>query len=153
MTVAAPLAARARAAYDDDLYSWAMEQAALLRAGDLSALDRENLAEEIESLARTEFNRLVSFYRLILLHMLKWEYQPNHRSRSWAISIATHRLHAAEVVKDNPGLRPRLDEAAERAYRHARIEAIAETGLAEAAFPAQSPFTRDEMMSRPYSFE
>jgi hypothetical protein len=153
MTAAPTLAAPRCAAYDDDFYTWTVQQAALLRAGDLSALDRENLAEEIESLGRSEFNRLASFYRLVLLHMLKWEHQPNLRSRSWAISIAAHRQHAIEVIADNPGLKPRLDEALERAYRHARLEAIAETGLPASAFPEALPFTRDETMSRPYSFE
>lgn len=143
----------ARTLYEADLYTWAIEQAALLRAGDLSALDRDNLAEEIECLGRSEFNRLASFYRLVLLHMLRWEHQPNLRSGRWAISIAVYRQHVAEVIADNPGLKPRLDEALERAYRYARLEAIAETGLPGSAFPETLPFTRDETMSRPYSFE
>ncbi|NGM35834.1 DUF29 domain-containing protein [Methylobacterium sp. DB0501] len=140
-------------AYADDIYGWAMEQAAALRAGNLSALDRENLAEEIESLGRSEFNRLVSFYALIQLHILKWQCQPGHRSASWAISIATHRQHVVEVIGDNPSLKPRLDEAFERAYRQARLDAMRETGLAAATFPATCPFTRDEAMSRPFLYE
>jgi Domain of unknown function DUF29 len=144
---------RPATAYDDDLYGWAMEQAAALRAGDLSALDRENLAEEIESLGRSEFNRLVSFYALIQLHMLKWQFQPGHRSTSWAISIATHRQHVLEIVGDNPSLTPRLDEAFDRAYRQVRLDTLRETGLAAATFPATCPFTRDEAMSRPFLYE
>ncbi|MEH3147653.1 MAG: DUF29 domain-containing protein [Methylobacterium frigidaeris] len=140
-------------AHADDLYTWAMEQAALLRAGDLSALDRENLAEEIESLGASEFDRLVSFYALIQLHILEWDHQPNHRSASWAISIATHRQHALDVVSENPGLKRRCDEAFEKAYRGARLEAIRETGLADATFPATCPFTRDAAMTRPFRYE
>ncbi|WP_298957418.1 DUF29 domain-containing protein [uncultured Methylobacterium sp.] len=142
-----------RTAYSDDLYTWAMEQAALLRAGDLSALDRENLAEEIESVGRSEYNRLVSFYALIQLHILKWDHQPNHRSASWAISIATHRQHALEVLAENPGLKPRCDEAFAKAYRGARLDAIRETGLADATFPATCPVTRDAAMTRPFRYE
>ncbi|WP_407522236.1 DUF29 domain-containing protein [Methylobacterium oryzisoli] len=153
MTAATTLAAPRRAAYDDDFYTWTMQQAALLRAGDLTALDRENLAEEIECLGRGEFTRLSSFYRLVLLHMLKWEHQPNLRSRSWAVSITIHRKHAAAVIAANPGLKPRIDEALASAYEYARLEAIAETGLSAATFPETNPFTRDETMSRPYSFE
>jgi uncharacterized protein DUF29 len=142
-----------RATYDRDFYTWTVEQAALIRAGRFGEVDRENVAEEIETLGRSEFSRLVSFYRLILLHMLKWEHQPNLRSRSWANSIALHRAHAAEVLEDNPGLAPRLEEAFARAYRLARLEAIGETGLSETAFPAARPFTREEMLSRPYAFD
>lgn len=142
-----------RAAYDRDFYGWTMEQAAYIRAGRFAEVDCEKVAEEVETLGRSEFSRLVSFYRLILLHMLKWEHQPNLRSRSWAISIALHRAHAADVLDDNPSLAPRLDEALARAYRLARLEAIRETGLSATAFPAACPFTREETLARPYAFD
>ncbi len=64
-------------AYDDDFYGWTIEQAAALRAGHLSALDRDNLAEEIESLGRSELSSLVSAWRVVLLHMLKFDHQPS----------------------------------------------------------------------------
>ena len=139
--------------YETDFYTWTQQQGALLRAGRFDAVDRDNLAEEIESLGRSEYDRLVSFYRLILLHMLKWEHQPNHRSRSWAISIDIHRAHAEDVLRENPGLKSRADEAFERAYRVARLEAVAETGLSKSVFPERCPFTRDEMVTRPYVFD
>lgn len=137
-------------AYDRDFYGWALQQAALLRAGRLEEADLENVAEEIESLGRSEFDRLVSFYRLILLHMLKWERQPNLRSRSWAISIELHRHHANQVLHDNPSLKPRLEEAFRRAYKTARLEAMRETGLPRTVFPEACPFTWDEMLTRHY---
>ncbi|MCF4127379.1 DUF29 domain-containing protein [Methylobacterium sp. SyP6R] len=140
-------------AYADDIYGWAMEQAAALRTGNLSVLDRENLAEEIESLGRSEFNRLVSFYALVQLHMLKWHHQPSHRCASWAVSISTHRKHVSLTIADNPSLKSRLDEAFERAYLQARHDAIRETGFAPAIFPIDCPFTRDEAMSLPFLYE
>ena len=140
-------------AYDRDFYGWTLEQAAHIRAGRFAEVDCAKVAEEIETLGHSEFSRLVSFYRLILLHMLKWEHQPNLRSRSWAISIALHRAHAADVLDDNPSLAPRLDEALARAYRLARLEAIRETGLSATAFPAACPFTRDEMLARAYAID
>jgi hypothetical protein len=147
-------AVEARAAsYEADFYSWAQQQGALLRAGRVDALDRENLAEEIESLGRNEFDKLVSFYRLVLLHMLKWDKQPERRSRSWAISIANHRDSAVEVLADNPGLKPRSDNALSRAYRKARLEAADETGLPISTFPDACPYTFDEVIGRPVPFE
>ena len=142
-----------RAAYDRDFYTWTLEQAALIREGRFAEVDRENVAEEIESLGRSEFSRLVSFYSLIQLHMLKWEHQPNLRSRSWANSIELHRMHAAEALEDYPGLKSRVDEAVVRAYRAARLEAIRETGLSKKVFPETCPFTLDEMLMRPYDFD
>jgi len=141
------------ASYDGDFYTWTQEQGVLLRAGRLDAVDRENIAEEIESLGRNEFDKLVSFYAFIMLHMLKWEHQPNLRSRSWAISIDRNRDHAAGVLEGNPGLKPRLDEAAKLAYRRARRDAVAETGLRKATFAESCPFTLDEVLTRPYDFE
>ena len=143
----------APARYKNDFYGWALEQGALLRAGRLDAVDVENLAEEIEALGRNELDRLRSFYRLILLHMLKWEHQPNLRSRSWAASIAVHRIHVEQVLEDNPSLRSRRGQALAGAYRLARAEAVRETGLAAATFPEICPFTLDEVMTRSYAIE
>ncbi|AWN36722.1 DUF29 domain-containing protein [Methylobacterium radiodurans] len=137
-------------AYEDDFYTWTQEQGARLRAGDFAGLDLENLAEEIETLGRTEFNSLVSAWRVILLHMLKWDHQPERRTRSWAISIRTHRNRAADVLKDNPGLKSRLTDSLVRAYRDARDEASGETGLPIRVFPTACPYTREEMLARPF---
>ena len=142
-----------KASYEGDFYTWTQEQGSFLRARRFDAIDWENIAEEIETLGRDEFRKLVSFYRLILIHTLKWEHQPNLRSRSWANSILIHREHASEVVEDNPGLRPRRDEALQRAYRGARLDAIQETGLRSSAFPDRCPYTLDEVLTRPYEFE
>lgn len=146
-------ASHARAAYDRDLYNWALEQGALLRARRFDEVDIENVAEEIESLARTEFDKLVSFLRLTIMHMLKWEYQPSRRTRSWAISIANHRESADEILADNPGLKSRIGEALERAYPKARRDAADETELPFATFPESCPYSLSEIMTRPHPFE
>lgn len=147
----APPDAPARAEYERDFYSWLMEQARHVREGRWDALDRENLAEEIESLGREQFNKLEGALRVLLLHMLKWDHQPSKRSRSWAISIRQQRLELDDVLADNPGLRPRIDEATARAYRKARLAAVKETGLAEKRFPTACPYSFDEMASREFS--
>jgi hypothetical protein len=127
------------ASYDGDFYTWTQEQGALLRAGRLDAIDRENIAEEIESLGRNEFDKLVSFYALIMLHMLKWEHQPNLRSRSWAISIDRHRDHAAEVLEANPGLKPRLDEAARLATGEPGVMPLPKPACERRPLPSPAP--------------
>jgi hypothetical protein len=139
-----------RAEYERDLYSWSREQARLVREGRWDLVDRENVAEEIESLGRTEFNKLESALRVLLMHMLKWDHQPERRSRSWALTIDTQRLEIADVLGDNPGLRPRIGEAVTRAYRKARNEAATETGLERDLFPEQCPYSWADVTSRSF---
>jgi hypothetical protein len=139
------------AEYERDFYSWLREQARHLRAGRFQALDRDNLAEEIESLGREQFNKLVSALRVLMVHMLKWDHQPSLGSRSWVLSVQEQRLEIADVLSDNPGLKPRIDEAIARAYRRARIEAAKETGLDETTFPATCPYSPDDIMTRVFS--
>lgn len=143
-----PPADPARADYERDFYSWLMEQARFVREGRWSAIDRDNLAEEIESLGREQFNKLESALRVLLLHLLKWDRQPERRSRSWELSIATQRVEVEDVLSDNPGLKPRVPEAIARAYRKARLDAAKETGLDDAEFPRTCPYAFDEAMKR-----
>lgn len=139
----------AKPIYEGDLYAWALSQGELLRAGRLDEVDRENLAEEIEALARSQFDKLVSFVRLVVLHMLKCDHQPHALSRSWLISIATHRHHLEDVLVDNPSLKARWDEAVERAYKTARLEAANEIGAKVASLPKLCPYSADEIRHRP----
>ncbi len=138
------------AEYERDFYSWLTEQARLLREGRLDALDCDNLAEEIEALGRGEFNKLVSALRVVMMHMLKWDHQPVARSRSWLLSIQEQRLEIADVLADNPGLKPRIAEAIARAYRRARLEAAKETGLDEDTFPTTCPYSFDDVTKRSF---
>jgi hypothetical protein len=122
-----------------------------VRAGRWEAVDRDNVAEEIESLGREQFNKLESALRVLMLHMLKWDHQPAARSRSWVLSIETQRLEVADILSDNPGLKPRVAEAVARGYRKARIEAAKETGLEKTAFPEACPYSFDDIASRTFS--
>jgi hypothetical protein len=146
----APPEAPVSASYERDLYSWAQEQARLLREGRYDAIDTENIAEEIEALGREQFNKLESACRVLLLHFLKWDHQPDRRTRSWVLSIEAQRLELEDVLGDNPGLKPRIAEAMARAYRKARIDAAKETGLETDRFPQACPYGFDDLTSRPF---
>ena len=144
----APADARDGARYDRDLYSWAVEQAALLRAGRLAEVDALNLAEEIDDVGNEQYDKLESALRLILLHLLKWDRQPERRSRSWQLSIAVQRRHVLRVLRKNPGLKAVVDEAVTEAYEIARLEAAAQTLLEEDIFPVECPYSWNEIMDR-----
>jgi hypothetical protein len=141
----------AGAGYDRDFYTWSLEQARLVREGRWDAVDRDNVAEEIESLGREQFNKLASALRVLMLHMLKWDHQPKLRSRSWALSIETQRLELADIIADNPGLRPRIPDAIARGYRKARLEAARESALDENEFPTTCPYGWDDIVSRTFA--
>ena len=132
--------------YERDFYAWANEQAALLRAGRLSEADIENIAEEIESMGRSEKRELVNRLTVLLTHLLKWQVQPERRGNSWRLTIVEQRLRLAEHLKDNPSLKTALPDAFASAYRLALLGAQQETDLPEDAFPAASPWTINEAM-------
>jgi hypothetical protein len=136
----------APADYTDDFYNWCLEQAAHLRAARMEALDLENLAEEIESLGNEQPHALRSAYRVLLVHLLKWRYQPKRRTRSWAGTIVRERGNAVDRQKGNRGLLQHRHRLFEEAYARARREAAAETGLALATFPVECPFTFDQAL-------
>lgn len=127
--------------YERDFHAWAVEQAALLRSGDLAAADVANIAEEIASLGRSEKRELVSRLTILLLHLLKWRHQPERRGASWEASILVQRDDVADHLRDNPSLRASLDQAMADAYRKAALLAAAETGLGRAAFPPDCPWS------------
>ncbi|HLB99535.1 MAG TPA: DUF29 domain-containing protein, partial [Acetobacteraceae bacterium] len=91
--------------YDRDFYAWANEQAALLRAGRLAEADLENIAEEIESMGRSEKRELNSRLRVLLMHLLKWRHQPMLRSKRWSNTIAAQRDDIVDHLADNPSLK------------------------------------------------
>ncbi len=132
--------------YDRDFYAWANEQAALLREGKLKEADIEHIAEEIESMGKTEKRELVSRLTVLLLHLLKWRFQPSLRGRSWRATIRVQRRDLSDLMNDNPSLKPLLPEIIERAHGNAVIEAEAETDLPESTFPAVCPWSFEQMM-------
>lgn len=132
--------------YESDFYAWANQQAALLRAGNLSAADIEHIAEEIESMGKTEKRELVNRLAVLLLHLLKWQFQPKRRSASWEATIIVQRHDLADHLADNPSLKAQLPAAISRAYSNAAPLAVGETGLPRTTFPTACPWSFDQIM-------
>jgi Domain of unknown function DUF29 len=146
----APPAAAERSLYDRDFYSWAMQQADLLRERRLDELDVENVAEEIESSGRSEAKELRSSFRILLTHLLKWQYEPRRRSKSWRDTIGRERDNVPLILKDNPGLRPRCSDLFAEAYRLARKDAMRESALRLDTFPAECPYSVDQALDEAF---
>jgi hypothetical protein len=133
--------------YERDFHAWALQQAELLRARQLDCADLDNIAEEIESMARSEKRELTSRLSVLFLHLLKWQYQPAFRSRSWQLTIKGQRRSVRRHLGENSSLKSRLDQSMSDAYGDARIQAQCETGLIEETFPETCPFTFDQAIS------
>jgi hypothetical protein len=131
--------------YDTDFYQWTQQQADLLRQGALSALDRENLAEEIESMGKSGQRAVESYLRNILLHLLKWQYQPERRGNSWRLSIRDGRHQVAKRLRESPSLKPKIADMVTDEYPLVREYAANETGLPLVTFPEQCPLTVEEI--------
>jgi len=132
--------------YEDDFYAWTHAQAAALRAKDWAALDLEHVAEEIESLGNEQRHAVRSHLRVLLWHLLKWAYQPDHRGSSWRTSILNARAEIADRLEDNPSLQPRVTALLASAYPRARRLASAETGLPLATFPEVCPWPVEQVL-------
>ena len=138
-------------AYLEDYGSWIAAQIELIRNGEFDELDIEHLLEEIEGLARSNFDAFKSAIRIVLIHMLKWDIQIDYRSRSWSVSIDGHRKRVRENLEESPSYQSRIDEAVSKAYSRARYDASKETRLPLKHFPETCPFTFEDIMTREHN--
>jgi hypothetical protein len=136
--------------YETDFYTWTQQQAALLKSGQLSEIDIENIIEEIETMGRSERRALESRLTVLFLHMLKWQYQPGRRDNSWKFSIDEQRLRFQKVLKQNPGLKSEFSQILADAYELALMKAIHETGLRSDLFPSLCPWTLEQLSDSNY---
>lgn len=132
--------------YDKDFYSWAMENANLLRQEKFSELDIEHIAEELESMGRSDKRELASRLAILIAHLLKWQFQPTMRSTSWQLTIKAQRIGILRLLRESPSLKHQLNSIEEDAYEEAKVLAAKETGLIESTFPLGCPFTFDQCL-------
>ena len=131
-----------------DLYSWARHQAELLRAGRLSEIDAAAIAEEIDDVGEEQCDKLESAFRVLMLHLLKWDHQPSVRSRSWTLTIREQRRRAERQRRAAAAKKSGTKIPSRRGIEDARLEAANETGLPLGMFPARRPFEHAEIMQR-----
>jgi Domain of unknown function DUF29 len=134
--------------YDTDVYEWTKEQADALRRRATNELDWDNLAEEIESLGRGDRRRIKSLLEILILHLLKWKYQPEWQCGSWRGSILEARHRLEDLLEESPSLRPLPAEHLPKAYARGRQKALAEIGL----YPLSEacPWTIDQILDKDF---
>ena len=136
--------------YEKDVVAWAMEQAALLRAGKLSALDIEHIAEEIEDVGKSEKRELASRMAVLLAHLLKLQHQPGRRGSSWTRTLKEQRKAIAAALRQTPSLKASLNDADWLAgvWADAVTKAVDETGLD--SFPEDCPWSMAEVLTEDF---
>lgn len=134
--------------YEKDILAWANEQAGYIRAGRFDLVDAEHLAEEIETMGKSEKRALASSMLVLLMHLLKWQYQPDRRSASWNQSIKVQRDEIQYDLKDIPSLKTLFkdEEWQKIVWRKARLEASKETGLGLNVFPEFCPWSMTNVL-------
>jgi hypothetical protein len=132
--------------YEDDFVAWLEDQARHARRGELDALDLENIAEELEGMARSDRRELRNRLTVLLVHLLKCLARPEKRSASWLGTIAEQRDGIAVLLEDSPSLRAFPAEILDRCYPSARRKAAYQMRLSERAFPERCPFAIGEVL-------
>jgi Domain of unknown function DUF29 len=132
--------------YEQDFYLWIQTTAALLKQKDFTQLDLEHLIEEIETMGRSEKRALESNVAVLLMHILKYQFQPMRRSHSWRYTIAEHRKRVQKALQESPSLKPYFYEVLSDSYESARNLAVSETGIEFSTFPQEIPFTPDQIL-------
>ena len=136
--------------HENDLYAWTRQQVQLLKSGQLSALDVSNLIDEVDDMGGSIRNQLESRLEVLLMHLLKWQYQPNYRGRSWQLTIKEQRRKIERLIRKNPSLQNTLDQTLADAYGDAILAAAKETGMAENIFPQQCPYSIQHIIYSDY---
>jgi hypothetical protein len=148
------IARRPAAGYEQDFYAWLLTQVAALRERRFRDLDLKNLTEEIEELARSLARELRNRLKVVLVHLLKWQFQPSKRSPSWDLTLLEQRDQLGQLLEQNPSLRRQLPELIQKVYPAAEKTAAKEIKLDSSAlqrtFPARCPWTPAQNLDEDY---
>ena len=126
--------------YDEDFNRWVEQTIDLLKARRFEELDIDSLIDELEGMSKRDRREILSRLKVLLMHLLKWQYQPSQRSASWETTIRNNREEIAQILQDSPSLNSYPALMLAQAYRSARQNAASETGLPIATFPEDCPF-------------
>jgi len=134
------------ATYEQDFYAWLLKSAELLRQRKFSELDVENMAEELEGMARSDKRQLINRFAVLLAHLLKWKYQPEKRGKSWERTIKEQRKRILLLLEESPSLKSEMAKTVSDAYEIAILSAANQTGIDESNFPESWEFSLEETL-------
>ncbi|MBF0608878.1 MAG: DUF29 domain-containing protein [Candidatus Magnetobacterium sp. LHC-1] len=132
--------------YGLDFYQWAFHNADLLRQGRLTEIDIENIAEELEGMARSYKRELLNRLTVLIMHLLKWQYQPKRRSRSWRATINNQRREIKFLLEDNPSLKYNIEVVIAKGFIEAKRAFEDESGISAKELPETCLYTFEQLM-------
>ena len=136
--------------YEQDLFAWTQQQVNLLTHQRWHELDVENLIDELEGMARRDRREMINRLIILIAHLLKWEFQPDHQSGSWRGSIQEQRLQPNGLLEDSPSLHQQFIESLEKAYPQAVKLASKETELPTTKFPNECPYELAQLLDEDF---
>ena len=136
--------------YNKDFYSWTMHNARLLKEGRLSEIDAENIAEEIESMGKSERRELINRFAILIAHLLKWKYQPAKRGKSWEFTIKEQRFELLDLLEESPSLKHEIEKQLSHAYQKSLLISEKKTGFELKTFPKSCPFSFKEVLNQKF---
>jgi hypothetical protein len=132
--------------YEQDLCLWLSQNTELLREGRVAEIDIENIAEELDAMGKSQHRELMNRLRVLLAHLLKWQFQPDHRSNSWKVTIVEQRYQIEQLLEMSPSLKHKIDQKIPKAYSKAVGYAAAETGIPKSVFPKTCPYALEKAL-------
>jgi len=133
--------------YETDFCAWAIQNAQLLREGKLTKIDAEHIAEELESMSASDRRELLNRLQVLLSHLLKHQYQPERRSKSWLLTISHQRTAIERLLEQSPSLRTVLDvNTLTKVYDKAVRDTVIETDLERHLFPVECPYRLEQIL-------
>jgi hypothetical protein len=132
--------------YDNDYHAWVEAQVSALERGDFAGLDLIHLADEVGDLGRSQKHKIRSNLNVVLVHLVKWKYQPDRRKPGWEVSIHEHRTRLLEDLSESPSLRVYPAEVLAKEYDLARRKAAVEMRKSLRALPQACPFTVEQVL-------
>ena len=136
--------------YEQDLFAWTQQQVNLLTHQRWHELDVENLIDELEGMARRDRREMINRLIILIAHLLKWKFQPDHQSGSWRGSIQEQRLQPNGLLEDSPSLHQQFIESLEKAYPQAIKLASKKTELPTTKFPNECPYELAQLLDEDF---
>ncbi|MCB1159353.1 MAG: DUF29 domain-containing protein [Leptospiraceae bacterium] len=136
--------------YEEDEHLWYFENAKLIREGKVDFLDFEHIAEVLEDMGKRDYREVFSRMKVLLVHLLKWIFQKEYRSKSWNLTMIEQRDILNFEFQHSQNLEKYGKENFQEIYSKARKQASVETGLPIDTFPKEPPFTFNEVLNEDY---
>lgn len=132
-------------AYEEDFYGWLTVNIGLLKQKKVNEMDIEHLIEELEDMGNNKRHALISRLGQLIFHLLKWQYQPDFRGRSWEASIQEQRRKVKKLLLENPSLKSELEKFIIEAYEDALLLIKKETPIDLKLLPEACPYKFDKI--------